>query len=239
VWLLLALSLFVAPPVGYTDAASVGVSMSGTLYVVDVGTNELIVGERRTRIGSFGRPTDVDASNELTVVVADPDARRIVMLDRHLQPVSELVSDTDRFDRIAVNRYRELFALDTRGRALRKFRPNGELDAAFTPPSLQSSDPADVAVHGDHVLLAQGDVLYILNRFGLETAFRRMPSAIRRVATSADGAVVLAGDVVLVLDATWKTVSEIPIPPGCVDLAVHEGRLVLLFSNITLLKALH
>jgi len=239
VWPLLALSLFVAPPVGFTDAASVGVSISGTLYIVDVGTNELIVGERRTRIGSFGRPTDVDASNELTVVVADPDARRLVMLDRHLQPVSELVSDAHRFDRVAVNRYRELFALDTRGRALRKFRPNGEFDASFTPPSLQSADPSDVAVHGDHVLLAQGDVLFILNRFGLETAFRRMPSVIRRVATFADGAVVLAGDVVYVLDATWKTLSEIPIPPGCVDLAVHNDELILLFSDTTLKKALH
>jgi hypothetical protein len=239
VWPLLALSLFVAPPVGYTDAASVGVSMSGTIYVVDVGTNELIIGERRTRIGSFGRPTDVDASNELTVVMADPDARRLVMLDRHLQPVSELVSDAHRFDRVAVNRYRELFALDTRGRALRKFRPNGEFDASFTPPSLQSADPSDVAVHGDHVLLAQGDVLFILNRFGLETAFRRMPSVIRRVATFADGAVVLAGDVVYVLDATWKTLSEIPIPPGCVDLAVHNDELILLFSDTTLKKALH
>ena len=238
-WPLLALSLFVAPPVGYTDAASVGVSMSGTIYVVDVGTNELIIGERRTRIGSFGRPTDVDASNELTVVMADPDARRLVMLDRHLQPVSELVSDAHRFDRVAVNRYRELFALDTRGRALRKFRPNGEFDASFTPPSLQSADPSDVAVHGDHVLLAQGDVLFILNRFGLETAFRRMPSVIRRVATFADGAVVLAGDVVYVLDATWKTLSEIPIPPGCVDLAVHNDELILLFSDTTLKKALH
>lgn len=238
-WPLLALSLFVAPPVGFTDAASVGVSISGTLYIVDVGTNELIVGERRTRIGSFGRPTDVDASNELTVVVADPDARRLLMLDRHLQPVSELVSDAHRFDRVAVNRYRELFALDTRGRALRKFRPNGEFDASFTPPSLQSADPSDVAVHGDHVLLAQGDVLFILNRFGLETAFRRMPSVIRRVATFADGAVVLAGDVVYVLDATWKTLSEIPIPPGCVDLAVHNDELILLFSDTTLKKALH
>lgn len=238
-WLPLALSLIVAPPVGFTDAASVGVSMSGTHYVVDVGTNELIVGERRTRIGSFGRPTDVDASNELTVYVADPDGRRLVMLDRHLQPVSELVSEAHRFDRIAVNRYRELFALDTRGRALRKFRPNGELDASFTPPSLQSADPSDIAVHGDHVLLAQGDVLFILNRFGLETAFRRMHSAIRRVATFADGAVVLAGDVVLVLDAAWKPVSEIPIPPGCVDLAVHDGELILLFPHTTLKKALH
>lgn len=238
-WPLLALSLFVAPPVGFTDAASVGVSISGTLYIVDVGTNELIVGERRTRIGSFGRPTDVDASNELTVVVADPDARRLLMLDRHLQPVSELVSDAHRFDRVAVNRYRELFALDTRGRALRKFRPNGEFDASFTPPSLQSADPSDVAVHGDHVLLAQGDVLFILNRFGLETAFRRMPSVIRRVATFADGAVVLAGDVVYVLDTTWKTLSEIPIPPGCVDLAVHNDELILLFSDTTLKKALH
>lgn len=238
-WPLLALSLFVAPPVGFTDAASVGVSISGTLYIVDVGTNELIVGERRTRIGSFGRPTDVDASNELTVVVADPDARRLLMLDRHLQPVSELVFDAHRFDRVAVNRYRELFALDTRGRALRKFRPNGEFDASFTPPSLQSADPSDVAVHGDHVLLAQGDVLFILNRFGLETAFRRMPSVIRRVATFADGAVVLAGDVVYVLDATWKTLSEIPIPPGCVDLAVHNDELILLFSDTTLKKALH
>lgn len=238
-WPLLAISLIAAPPLGFSDAASVGVSMSGTHYVVDVGTNELIVGERRTRIGSFGRPTDVDASNELAVMVADPDRRRVIVLDRHFEPVGELVSDTDRFDRIAVNRYRELFALDTRGRALRKFRPNGELDASFTPPLLQGSDPSDVAVHGDHVLLAQGDVLYILNRFGLETGFRRMPSAIRRVATSADGAVVLAGDAVYVLDSAWKTVSEIPIPPGCVDLAVHKGELILLFSETTLKKALH
>jgi len=239
VWPLLALSLIAAPPVGYADAASVGVSMSGTVYVVDVGANELIVGERRTRVGSFGRPADVDASNELTVVVADPDARRIVMLDRHLQPVGELVSDTDRFDRIAVNRYRELFALDTRGRALRKFRANGELDASFTPPSLQSSDLSDVAVHGDHVLVAQGDVLLMLDRFGLETGFRRLPSAIRRVAGTADGAVVLAGEAVFVLDAAWKTVAEIPIPEGCVDIALHEGRLHLLFPHTLTQKALH
>jgi hypothetical protein len=45
--------LIAAPPVGFADAASVGVSMSGTVYVVDVGTNELIVGERRTRIPGF------------------------------------------------------------------------------------------------------------------------------------------------------------------------------------------
>ena len=238
-WLLLALSLFFSPPVVYIEAVSMSVSATGTIVVADAGDKAVVSDGRRARLGAFGRPADVDASNELTVYVADPDARRIVMLDRHLQPVSELVSETDRFDRVAVNRYRELFALDTRGRALRKFRANGEVDAAFTPPSLQSSDPSDVAVHGDHVLLAQGDVLYILNRFGLETAFRRMPSAIRRVATSADGAVVLAGDVVLVLDATWKTVSEIPIPPGCVDLAVHNDELILLFSDTTLKKALH
>lgn len=213
--------------------------MSGTHYVVDVGTHELIVGERRVRIGSFGRPSDVDATNELTVYVADPDGRRIVMLDRHLQTVGELVSETHRFDRIAVNRYRELFALDTRGRALRKYRPNGELDAAFTSPLLQGGDVADVAVHGDHVLLAQGDVLLVLNRFGLETSFRRLPSAVRRVAGTPEGAVVLAGEVVFVLDEAWKIVSEIPIPVGCVDIAVHAGELILLFPNTSLKKALH
>jgi hypothetical protein len=239
VWPLLALSLIATPPVGYTDAASVGVSMSGTIYVVDVGANELMVGERRTRIGSFGRPTDVDASNELTVVVADPDGRRIVTLDRHLQPLGELISDTDRFDRIAVNRYRELFALDTRGRTLRKFRANGELDASFTPPSLRGSEVTDVAVHGDHVLVAQGDVLLILDRFGLETGFRRLPSVIRRVAGTTVGAVVLAGEGVYILDATWKTVSQVSIPEGCVDIALHDGRLYLLFPHTLTQKALH
>lgn len=238
-WLLLALSLIGAPPVGYADAASMGVSISGTIYVVDVGTNELIVGERRRRIGTFGRPADVDASNELTVYVADPDARRIVMLDRHLQPVGELDSDTDRFDRIAVNRYRELFALDTRGRTLRKFFANGENDASFTPPSVRGTEVADVATLGDNVLLAQGDVLLILNRFGLETGFRRMPSAIRRVAATADGAVVLAGGRVIVLDANFKTISEIPVPDDCVDIALHDGRLFLLFPHTLTQKALH
>jgi hypothetical protein len=138
-----------------------------------------------------------------------------------------------------VNRYRELFALDMRGRTLRKFRANGELDASFTPPSIRNADASDVAVSGDAVLLSQGDVLYILNRFGLETGFRRFPEPVRRVAGTPEGALVLAGEAIFVLDAEWKTVAEIPIPPGCVDLAVHEGRLVLLFQNITLEKALH
>jgi hypothetical protein len=161
------------------------------------------------------------------------------MLDRHLQPVGELVSDAHRFDRIAVNRYRELFALDMAGRALRKFRQNGEADAAFIPPSIRNADASDVAVSGDAVLLSQGDVVYILNRFGLETGFRRFPAPVRRVAGIPDGALVLAGEAVFVLDATWKTVAEISIPAGCVDLALHDGRLLLLFPRTTLEKALH
>lgn len=224
---------------GFIDAASVAVAGSGSHYVVDAGSRELVFGENRIRLSSFGRPTDVDATNELSIFLADPDGRRIVMLDRHLTQVSELVSQTHRFDRIAVNRYGELFALDTRGRTLRKFNPNNELDASFSPPSLQSSDPSDVAVFGDHVLVAQGVVLYILNRFGLEMGFLRMPSAIRRVATSADRVVVLAGDSVILLDESWKFISEIPIPAGCVDVAVHEGQLFLLFSNTMLKKTLH
>ena len=238
-WPLLALSLILSPPVVYIEAVSMSVSSTGTIVVADAGDKAVVSDGRRAGLGAFGRPADVDASNELTVYVADPDARRIVMLDRHLQPVGELVSETDRFDRIAVNRYRELFALDTRGRTLRKFRANGELDASFTPPSIRNADASDVAVSGDAVLLSQGDVLYILNRFGLETGFRRFPEPVRRVAGTPEGALVLAGEAIFVLDAEWKTVAEIPIPPGCVDLAVHEGRLVLLFQNITLEKALH
>jgi hypothetical protein len=138
-----------------------------------------------------------------------------------------------------VNRYRELFALDRAGRTLGKFRPNGEPDAAFTPPSIRNADASDIAVSGDALLLSQGDVVFILNRFGLETGFRRFPAPVRRVAGIPDGALVLAGDAVFVLDATWKTVAEIPIPPGCVDLALHEGQLLLLFPSATLKKALH
>lgn len=238
-WPLLALSLILAPPAEYTAAVSISVSATGAVVVADAGANEIRAGDRRAGIGAFGRPADVDASNELTIHVADPDGRRIVLLDRHLQPVSELVSGTHRFDRIAVNRYRELYALDTAGRTLRKYRPNGETDATFTPPSIRNADASDIAVSGDAVLLSQGDVMYILNRFGLETGFRRFPAAVRRVAGIPDGALVLAGDTVFVLDAAWKTVAEVSIPAGCVDLALQDGQLLLLFPRTTLKKALH
>ncbi len=196
-------------------------------------------GGRGSRFNAYNDPTDLDATHELTVYVADPGTRRIVLLDRHLQFVSEIHSRNDRFDRIALNRYRELFALDTQQRAIRKFRPNGEIDAAFSPPSFRNESVADVAVSGDHVLIAQGKTLFILNRFGLEIGFRTFPETIRRVAGSADGLAVSAGKSVFIMDGAFKTVSVHEFDEPVVDIALRQGRLWLLFPHRLAEKTLH
>lgn len=233
-WALLALSLIAPPPPTFVDAVAVSVSASGTVHVLDAGASELLVwtGSEIRRAGWRGtRRSDVDASHDLSLFVADPDARRILRLDRHLSEVSAQTSERDRFDRIAVNRYRELFAVDSKQRILRKFRPNGEPDPAFDPPRVSDEDLSDVAVSGDAVLIGHGRIVRVLDRFGLETAFREFPEPVRRIASRPDGVMVLAGDSIHILDASWRIVERHSVEPGCVDVAWQHGQVLLLYPK--------
>lgn len=246
-WILLFLNFFAADTSAYDNAVSVSRSAVGTTFVLDAGRSVVLklntsnhiesqAGGRGSRMGAYRAPSDIDATHELTIYIADPGSRRIVMLDRHLQHVSDITSEEHRYDRIAVNRFRELFAVDSGTATIHKFRPNGELDHSFSPPSFDRSGFADVGVSGDAVLLGQGNVLWILSRFGLETGFRRFEAPITRISGTPEGALVLAGGKVYVLDGRYRIVAELDVPESTVDVASDGVRMWLLLPQKLLEK---
>lgn len=248
-WILLFLNLFTADSLAYDNAVSVSRSAVGTTFVLDAGKSLILkldatnriesqAGGRGSRMGAYRTPSDLDASHELTIYIADPGSRRIVMLDRHLQHVSDITSSEHRYDRIAVNRFRELFAVDSEAATIHKFRPNGELDHSFSPPSFDRGGFSDVAVSGDNVLLGQANILWILSRFGLENGFRRFDAPITRITGTPEGALVLAGGKVYVLDGRFTIVAELEVPKTTVDVASDGVRMWLLSPHTLIEKTL-
>jgi hypothetical protein len=248
VWVVLLLSVLAEPP-RFADAQSVSVNLSGQMLVLDAGSSRLVRlsadGVRTDSTGGFGsrqnafrRPTDVDATHGLRVLVADPENSRLVWLDRHLLMEADIPTGPRRIHRVAVNRFGEVFGIDRDAGYLVKYRPDGVLDAAFPDIRIDPSIPADVAVFGDDVLLASGPVLRILNRFGARTGLRRFETDIRRLASGTDRLAVSTAAEVILLDDRYRETSRSGAGPGVRDIALPPNRLILLDANGIQLRTL-
>lgn len=240
-WAVLILSLLAAPP-AFQDARSVAVGVSGDILVADAGTSRLVrlqadgtrtdsTGGAGSRFNAMRRPTDVDASHGLRILVADPENGRIVWLDRLLQMEADIPTGPHRIRRVAVDRFGDVFGLDLDAGRLVKYRMSGGPDPAFPEVLVDPTLPADVAVSGDDVLVANGPVLRILNRFGAETGFRRFETDITRIAAAPGGIVVLLGEEAAVLDGRYRETARIEAGADVRDLAVTGTRLILLLGN--------
>jgi hypothetical protein len=231
----------------FQDARSVSVNLSGHMLILDDGSSRLVrlsaYGVRTDSTGGFGsrqnafrRPTDVDASHGLRVLVADPENGRLVWLDRRLQMEADIPTGPLRIHRVAVNRFGEVFGIDRDAGRLVKYRPDGTLDASFPDIRIDPSNSADVAVLGDDVLLASGTVLTVLNRFGARSGLRRFEADIRRLASGTDALAVLTGADVIVLDDRYRQTSRSGAGPDIRDIALLPNRLILLHADGVVLR---
>lgn len=241
-WLVLLLSAFTAPP-SFIDAQSVAVGPGGQILVVDAGTSRLTrlqpdgmpmdsTGGSGSRLNAMRHPRDVDAGHGLRILVADPENSRLVWLDRLLQAEADIPTGPHRIHRVAVDRFGDVFAIDADAGLLLKYRANGQPDASFPEIRLDPTVPTDVALAGDDVLVANGRVLRILNRFGAETGFRRFEADLRRIAAGGNGRVALiAGSDLLILDPRYREIVRMPAGPDLRDVALAADRLILLDGN--------
>jgi hypothetical protein len=248
VWVVLLLSLLAEPP-RFADAQSVSVNVSGQTLVLDAGSSRLVRlsvdGIRTDSTGGFGsrqnafrRPTDVDATHGLRVLVADPENSRLVWLDRHLQAEADIPTAPYRIHRLAVNRSGDVFGIDRDAGRLIKYRLDGSLDTTFPDIRIDPSLGADVAVFGDDVLLASGAVLRILNRFGAQTGFRRFEADILRLASGTDRLAVSTAAEVILLDARYQETTRSGAVADVRDIALLPNRLILLDANAIHLRKL-
>jgi len=241
VWAVLLLSLLAQPP-RFTEAQSVSVNLAGQILVLDAGSSRLVRlsadGSRIDSTGGFGsrqnafrRPTDVDATHGLRVLVADPENSRLVWLDRHLQAEADIPTAPLRIHRLAVNRFGEVYGIDREAGRLVKYRVNGSLDATFPDIRVDPSIPADVAVYGDDVLLASGPIFRILNRFGAETGLRRFEADITRIASGAERLAVLTAGEMVLLDGRYRETIRLEAGTDLRDIALLPARLILLDAD--------
>lgn len=240
-WAVLLLSLLAQPP-RFTDAQSVSVNLAGQILVLDAGTSRVIrlsangipndsTGGFGSRQNAFRRPTDLDASHGLRVLVADPENARLVWLDRHLQAEADIPTAPHRIHRVAVNRFGEVFGIDREAGRLVKYRVNGSFDNAFPDIRVDPSIPADVTVYGDDVLLVSGPIFRILNRFGAETGFRRFEADITRIASGAERLAVLTVADVVLLDSRYRETARLDAGSDLRDIALFPARLILLDAD--------
>jgi len=123
------------------------VDPSGTIYVLDHGTNEIVVlrgSKTISRTGGFGwnkdgldSPSDITAPNGLDIYVADYGNHRVVRFDRNLAPLSQIPSadaaqNSSRIIgyplSVALSRFGKLFILDGENSRLAKIGENNSID---------------------------------------------------------------------------------------------------------------
>lgn len=206
-------------------------SAAGQLYVLDSGRSRLIrfgadssptdsTGGAGSRLNAFLNPTDVDATHELAIYVADPVNGRIVRLDRQLQFVSEIRTGSNRVHRLASNPNGELFGLDVESGRLLKYRRNGDSDPTFPKLRFETSHHSDVLATTDDVVVSEGTRIRIVSRLGAELGFREIGSPVIRLARIDAGIAVLTADSLVWLDARYRELGRIPSVPGTRDVAV-------------------
>ena len=239
----------------FQDASAFSVSPSGTIYVLDQATNEILKistsGEVLARTGGFGssqesfaQPADIVAANDLRVYVADYGNQRIEYFDGNLNYISTLqLQDSPDPDQrfgypksVAMDRFGSLYITDGENLRIVKIvtaAPNaidrtiGGIDAG--QGAVHS--PSRVRVTGNDVVVVQDSstiLEYDISGNFLRTITIPPTEKLRRFAVTDSAFYLLDSCSVISLRGDDMEKHQIPQSCSAVDIAAQGDRFYLL-----------
>jgi DNA-binding beta-propeller fold protein YncE len=248
----------------FKEAKAFSVTPSGTIYVLDKGTNEIIKispeGEILARSGGFGwaetafdLPSDVYSPNDLRSYVADFGNHRIVYFDGNLNFLSflQLHEGDDPSKKFGypksatVDRFGSLYIVDGENtRVVKMSEPNtiastfGGVDGGKG----RLTQPGRIRIGSDDaVYVRDGEGIMVYDIYG--NYVRRVPfpdgAHIHSFTVCEKALFVLDSLSVRVVTSTLDTTMAINGAPGAIDIAVTKDNIYLLTSTGIIIQPLN